>query len=260
MYGHSEPGDAATRRFWLAHAVIPAVAFAAGLAVILLSGADLRIADALFFDREAGRFIGAGSWWAKDLIHSGGRRLVQAGAVVSLALLVATIVKPRWRHLRRTAAFLALSLVLVPALVGSLKQVTRVDCPWNLQHYGGSEPYVGLLGDRSGVSDRARCFPGSHASSAFAWLCVYFLLRERRRRWAYVALAAALLFGGVFSFGQQARGAHFLSHDLTSLAIAWFMVLGFYRLLLMPTPLRDARPAAAGTTGVRWAGADGGRD
>jgi membrane-associated PAP2 superfamily phosphatase len=40
-----------------------------------------------------------------------------------------------------------------------------------------------------------------------------------------LALAGALCLGALFSFGQQARGAHFLSHDLASVAIAWMMAL-----------------------------------
>jgi membrane-associated PAP2 superfamily phosphatase len=41
-------------------------------------------------------------------------------------------------------------------------------------------------------------------------------------------LAAAIAVGVAFSIGQEARGAHFLSHDLTSAAIAWFVGLGLY--------------------------------
>ena len=41
-------------------------------------------------------------------------------------------------------------------------------------------------------------------------------------------LAAAIAVGIAFSIGQEARGAHFLSHDLTSAAIVWFVQLGLY--------------------------------
>ncbi len=33
-------------------------------------------------------------------------------------------------------------------------------------------------------------------------------------------------------FGQEARGAHFLSHDLTSAAIAWLIAIGLYYWIL----------------------------
>jgi hypothetical protein len=42
------------------------------------------------------------------------------------------------------------------------------------------------------------------------------------------ALLAALALGLTFGFGQWARGAHFVSHDLWSAAICWFVSLGLY--------------------------------
>jgi membrane-associated PAP2 superfamily phosphatase len=46
-----------------------------------------------------------------------------------------------------------------------------------------------------------------------------------------MALAGGLLIGTVFALGQQARGAHFLSHDLTSAAIVWYVLLGLYLVM-----------------------------
>ncbi|MCY1448479.1 hypothetical protein D9M71_651480 [compost metagenome] len=42
-----------------------------------------------------------------------------------------------------------------------------------------------------------------------------------RPQWRWPALAAALAVGAAFGIAQQLRGAHFLSHDLWSLAISW---------------------------------------
>jgi membrane-associated PAP2 superfamily phosphatase len=127
-----------------------------------------------------------------------------------------------------------------------LKSVTNVDCPWDLERYGGSRPYVSLFGDRPDELPRARCFPGAHSSSGFALMCFYFLFRDSRRRAAQVALAGGLLAGAVFAFGQQARGAHFLSHDLTSAVLVWYVLLALYTRLLKPGDARaiDFAPAA----------------
>ena len=43
-----------------------------------------------------------------------------------------------------------------------------------------------------------------------------------------MALGGALLLGVVYSAGQWARGVHFLSHDVWSLAICWFVALAYY--------------------------------
>ena len=59
-------------------------------------------------------------------------------------------------------------------------------------------------------------------------MAFYFVLRERHRGRAWCALALAILVGALFSFGQEARGAHFLSHDLWSAFIVWFIELALY--------------------------------
>jgi membrane-associated PAP2 superfamily phosphatase len=45
---------------------------------------------------------------------------------------------------------------------------------------------------------------------------------------SWCALVFAILVGAVFSFGKEARGAHFLSHDLWSASIVWFVELALY--------------------------------
>ena len=51
------------------------------------------------------------------------------------------------------------------------------------------------------------------------------------------AFAGSVLLAGaglVFGSGQQLRGAHFLSHDLWSLAVCWFLALGLFCLFAVP--------------------------
>jgi len=227
-------------RFWLWHAVPAAAVLITALLFAASHGIDTRIADALFFDAAAERWIGAGTWWAEDLIHTGGRDFVRA--VAAMALLLALAGRPaRLGIARRGALYVFLSIVLGSALVGSLKHVTNVDCPWDLEGYGGDRPLVGLFADRPDELPRARCFPGAHAASGFTLMCFYFLLRDRRRRLARRALVAGIATGVLFAFGQEARGAHFLSHDLTSAALVWFVLLGLYAAVLRG-PAGAARP------------------
>lgn len=224
--------DRERRRFWRHHALLPAIVFAGVLTIVIAGDLDLRIADALFFNQSTSEWIGAYTWWAYDLIHTGGSvfvRLVGVGALVVLAL---GFWLPDWRRFSRGAAYVALGLALVPATVAGLKQVTNVDCPWNLDRYGGEQPYVRLLADRPDELPQGKCFPGSHSSSGFALMAFYFAVRGRRPRAARWLLAGTVLIGVIFSFGQQARGAHFLSHDLTSAAIAWFLLLALWRIVI----------------------------
>jgi membrane-associated PAP2 superfamily phosphatase len=231
---NQNPDDEARRLFWRRHALWPGLMFAGLFAIVILGHLDLRIADAFFFSRPANDWIGAHTWWAVDFIHTGGSWFVRLIGLAALMTLVSGYRLPRLRRWRRDAAYLTLALILVPTVVGALQLVTNVDCPWALDRYGGDRPYVSLLADRPDELPRSACFPGSHSSSGFALMAVYFLLRDSRPRIARRALAGAMLLGTIFSLGQQSRGAHFLSHDLASAAIAWFVLLALWRRLLAP--------------------------
>jgi membrane-associated PAP2 superfamily phosphatase len=166
-------------------------------------------------------------------------------AVAALLGWILTLCCDRWRHWRGETAFVFCALVLSVGVVGGLKVITNVDCPWNLEGFGGHRPYVALLADRPDDLPRARCFPGAHSSSGFALICGYFVLRMRSRRMARWALAGGILAGIVFSAGQEARGAHFLSHDLAGAAVVWFSQLLLYRLCFMSRLAAREAPRAA---------------
>jgi len=216
--------------------LLPGIFFVVVYAVVMLGELDLRIADTYFFSRTDNDWIGSHSWWAYDLIHTGGSWLIRLVGLAALSILMLGYWLPRLRRWRRDAAYLALGLILVTSSVAALKQVTNVDCPWNLDRYGGERPYVSLLADRPDELPRARCYPGSHSSSGFALMAFYFLLHDRRPRLARWCLGGAVLVGTIFSIGQQARGAHFLSHDLASAAIAWCLLFALWELVFAATP------------------------
>jgi membrane-associated PAP2 superfamily phosphatase len=64
----------------------------------------------------------------------------------------------------------------------------------------------------------------------FSLLAFYFVWRRARPARARRLLAAALAVGAAFAYAQTARGAHFLSHDLVSLALAWLVCTAIYAL------------------------------
>lgn len=191
---------------------------------------DESFASAWAFDPQTHRFIGsgAGEWWAKDMIHSWGGGLIRILGGILLLIWVSSFRIGALQRWRRPTGFVVLSVVLSVGAVGLLKQFTNVDCPWSLAEFGGRLPYIHLFSDRPDSLPRAQCFPGGHSSSGFALFSLYFATLGRRRRLARWALGGALLVGGVFAFGQEARGAHFLSHDLWSAAIVWFTCLAVY--------------------------------
>lgn len=207
----------------------PLLAFAISIAIISATGADLQIASRLFFDEVHMQWRGGHSWWTNDLLHTGGRWFIRSLVAMAACLWSATFVVVQWRHWRRPAACFIVSTVVAIGLVGLLKQLTNVYCPWDLQLFGGRLPYVSVFGDRSRLLRAGHCFPAAHASSGYALMTLYFVFRERSRAWAAVGLIAGIAAGMVFGLAQQSRGAHFLSHDLWSSMLVWLIASSVYR-------------------------------
>jgi membrane-associated PAP2 superfamily phosphatase len=232
-------------RFWRAHAARPLAAFAALAALGAFTQADPWVAHTLFFDEAHMRWLGQDSLLVNGVIHTGGRWFIRVLILLALAIWVAAHRVPAARPLQRAAGYLALSMLLSVGAVGLLKMVTNVDCPWDLREFGGVRPFVALLAHRPHGLGAGRCFPAAHASAGYALVAFYFVLREFRRAWRRGALVAASGAGLVFGLAQQARGAHFWSHDLWSAGIVWIIALTVYvyvfdaRLLYRATPVPD---------------------
>lgn len=220
--------------FWLTHVWLPLIAFLSVFFVLEVFTLDPILARAWYFDAQAMHWLGTGpgDWWARVLLHTGGRWFVRSIAALAIVVWALSFAFVRVRDWRRPAGFVALAIVLSTAIVGGLKVITNVDCPWDLIGFGGHNSYVELFADRPDSLPHARCFPGAHASSGFALMCFYFLWRDRSPRLARWGLAIGIGVGVIFSISQEARGAHFLSHDLVSAAIVWFFQLTLYCWLL----------------------------
>lgn len=202
------------------------------LAMWLLAGRglDFAIADRLYA-WEGGRWALRQHWLTVSVIHAGGKALSIA-AWLGLAAFTAVIWRhPGWHAWRRPLLALLGSVLISVSLVAAIKHAWSMDCPWSLQRYGGTEAFVGLFQARPDGMPAAGCFPSAHASSGFAWVALYFFLLQARPRWRWVGLAVGLVAGSVFAVSQQLRGAHFLSHDITTLLLCWTVALLLHRTL-----------------------------
>lgn len=167
--------------------------------------------------------------------------LIAIGSAVVLGWL-ATFAMKSIRPQRKRLLFLILCMGLIPLAVAGGKRVSNVFCPADLILYGGDKPYVRLLEPMPRtVTEEGRCWPAGHASGGFSLLGLFFLCNSRRHR--NLGLGAGLLFGWLMGAYQMAKGAHFLSHTLVTMELAWLMALGFYALLYRGwrTPVAKAR-------------------
>jgi membrane-associated PAP2 superfamily phosphatase len=229
--------------FWWRHARIPLVALFVVTVAVSTTRLDQSIAHWLFFDAAQQRWIGAGNWWVNAVVHVGGRWAIRGVVVAGLILWLGTFVYPRWRALRRPSLYFTVAMILAIGIVGLLKVLTNVDCPWDLQEFGGRFPYVHLFADRPDALRHARCFPAAHASSGYALMALYFVTYERNRQLARIGLIVGLLAGLVFGITQQSRGAHFLSHDAWSACITWVVSLSLYTVVFRARAWSVAAPS-----------------
>ena len=193
--------------------------------IIILLGAvtdvDLRLAD-WAYDARLGVFPWRHVWLAEVASHVIVKRALAALAIAIIGAAAWDWWRPRpWAALRRVQLrIVALSAIAIPAIIGLLKQVSSSHCPWDIDRYGGSAPYVRLLEALPAATAPGHCMPAGHASSAL-WLialAVFFL--PARPRVALCVFFLMLAFGFALGWLQQLRGAHFLSHTLWSVWIA----------------------------------------
>jgi membrane-associated PAP2 superfamily phosphatase len=210
------------------HLYLPLALLLTANAWLTGGGGDFWFAD-LLYRWEGGHWALQHAWLTNQLVHQAGKMLSIVGTVF---VLLATL--RAWRQpgntWRRPWLALLVSVALSTGLVSLLKHLTHMDCPWDLTRYGGHKAFYGLLESRHGLA-ASGCFPAGHASAGYAWLALYFFALAVRPRWRWPAFALGLGGGLLFGFSQQLRGAHFLSHDLWTLAVCWIVPLFVFRLL-----------------------------
>lgn len=183
---------------------------------------DVRLAESMF-DERTRSFPWQHAWLTERFGHEIVKRVLIGLALVPILLCIGDsvlrtpLLAPWWRLRVRVVAACAL---LIPTVTSLLKQASVSHCPWDLQRFGGSEPYYRLLDHVPAWVDAGKCLPGGHASSAL-WLLglVAFWLPHRPKSALLMAVVLALP-GLALGWLQQMRGAHFLSHNLWSLWIA----------------------------------------
>jgi len=226
----STPAASATPRFLREHLWAPLALTLLVSAALMGAGGDQWLADQ-WYRLEGQQWALQNAWFTTHLIHQAGKWASSAAALVAIVLC-----SHAWRSERAVAwrwplLYLVLAVALGTGLVSLLKSLTHMDCPWDLTRYGGTREFIGLFATRPPGMPRGVCFPGGHSSAGFAWVSLYFFALMVRPAWRWRGLAVGLLAGGVFGFSQQLRGAHFLSHDLWTLAICWTVSLGLYLLV-----------------------------
>ena len=190
------------------------------LLLLDVAGGDLWLASKIYA-MEGYQWSLQQHWLTENILHRGARLInYLCCALVLIATLYANVKRSKNKALANSLIALSLSLLSAFVLVAYLKAITNIACPWDLALFGGTEPYVHLLQKRPSYLPYKQCFPAGHASVGYAWVALYYFLKHVKPGWRFAGLATGLISGLVLGIAQQLRGAHFLSHDITTLLLS----------------------------------------
>lgn len=187
---------------------------------------DIRLA-AHFFDGASARWLVPSSqedflYW---LVYRGPKLALSIAGGSAVLWLIIQLARRRWRF-RHTQYALGLAVVaLVPLVTGLLKAVTGVSCPAQETIFAGpylhSDMVTRLLGSLP-YNEHLRCWPAGHASAGFA-LLGFRLIAPPLLRSAFLYAVPGLAAGWTLGIYQMARGQHYLSHTVVTMAIAFLI-------------------------------------
>ena len=196
-------------------------------------GVDMALAR-YYFDPVTTSFPLKHHWVTDQLMHVYLKWVLVLFGFFWIGLALITLLAPNalgWSALTIfRIRFVAVAAVFIPLTISTLKQFSPVHCPWNLALFGGQFPHIPLL--QSFVSDlpAGHCAPAGHAASGLwlASLAVFWLPNSPSL--ARRALFAGVSVGLVLGWGQEMRGAHFLSHTLWSVWLTLFLLFTMWSL------------------------------
>ena len=165
------------------------------------------------------------------LLHKFGKSLTIALFVTVVAALATSFRMRRLQEYKLGFFYVLFAAGISVAIAGLFKKFSGISCPWSLSEFGGSKEYFSIYDFHRPVNDE-QCFPSGHASGGYTFIALYFFCYKFFPRWKWHGLELGMFLGISFGIAQQLRGAHFLSHDIWTLASCWFVSLGSYYLLL----------------------------
>lgn len=214
----------------LRYILVPTLVYAALFLSLTYSGLDHAISKAIY------HALG-GTWRLRDNVvlevgfHHFGKYASILGWLACIWLLFRNrregLASPR----NKALLLLVIAVIATTTIASTAKGLTHMDCPWDLTIFGGTKIYVPLLQRDTVNAIPGRCFPAGQASAGYAWIALYFAALLYKPEWRWKGLAIGLAFGLLLGIAQQVRGAHFLSHDLTTAWIAWTVAAGVFAII-----------------------------
>lgn len=183
----------------------------------------------------------------KFIFYDGIKKLLILFAISILLILIFFRKNKTVLEYKKGLIIILLSSIIVPLSVGSLKAVTNMPCPKNIQHFNGKYPDVNVFEcypqefKEKNPDCKIKCWPAGHASGGFALLSLFFLFKNQKNQKRAVIIALSIGFSmGIY---KMLIGDHFFSHTIITMLIAWLIILVIYSLINIKQRIYIAQPA-----------------
>lgn len=214
---------------------LPTIGYA--LSIFLLYFTDLDYQISLYlFDLQGGQWKLKNNFFTQTIIHQYGKYFsIALYSLIVLCYLFSISGLARaesFKGYKTGLLYLSVSTLIATLGISALKSITSIDCPWSIQGLGGNINYYHWQDVLFVNHNGGRCFPAGHASAAYAFFSLFFFSRYYFAQFSGRVLWMVLVSGIIFGIAQQLRGAHFISHDLTTMYLCWLINLLFYYIFL----------------------------
>lgn len=186
---------------------------------------DIYVAKLTFSQTEK-IFIYREDIFLSRYLHHGLKSVMYASGLTAIGWAIYSYKKEPDCCLRESYLVAILGVVFIPLIISIAKHLTNRHCPWSMDIFGGSIPYTSLFNPPGDDYPGGQCFPAGHASGGFMWISWGMAFWYTRPMLARISLAMAILLGGLMGMGRLLQGAHFLSHTIWTVILAWFISIG----------------------------------
>ena len=132
----------------------------------------------------------------------------------SLVGLLLSFIKPKIAQYRKYLLLLLLTILIGPGLIvnATFKDHWGRPRPRQVKEFGGQWEFKQVW--EQGVPGKGKSFPCGHCSMGFYFIALYYALKRKKRKLAYLSIGLSLFLGIIIGFARIAQGGHFLSDVL----------------------------------------------
>ena len=190
----------------------------------------------LFYSRASSNWLIAKDDDIFRLVFYTSVRVLYISSVLTILASILFLRRVNWvKNNYQGLIIVFLSCLLIPIIITLIKNQSHIPCPDKLLIFNGNFEHTGLfeifnvntvsnyLFSPSSERHFSGCYPAGHASGGFALLSLLFLVKSVSSK--RVVVFCVMTFAWSISFYKIAIGDHFLSHTLTTMFLAWLIIL-----------------------------------